>query len=815
MATKSITTRIKNKVDSISTWASSTGKLLDGEIAIVRVPTGENYVNPVTGETEPVVALLMKVGDGEKTFNELPWLSAKASDVHNWAKKPEAEFVNWVKTLISIPETDLSNYYTKAQADEKFVTITTLSDYYTAAQVDEKFATITALSGYYTKEQADGKFATTADISGLQTQINTIVNNPDTEGVINSINEFTEYITNHGEIAEGFRTDIAAIDAKKIIDVAELPEGDFSTEATYRVLRGDFFMKDMQRGDSTCYIVDAIPEEGESVLVYTDYGFGFVGYYNRTDATLYGYFNDQTISDLRDYVDNSDLNAALKLVLNGIIGSLTTGWKTMEEVVSTLGTALSISWGGIVTSTEDMTEEDALYLCLSSEYYNYANGAWISAAKGGVGRVGQGMGGEIFNHPDNIATGTASHAEGQFTSASGDAAHAEGYQTIAQGATSHAEGDQAQATGAVAHAEGYKTKATGTYSHAEGCESQATGIAAHASGAHTKATGDYSFAAGRETTAAGENSVAMGWASTANGKGTVVLGTGLNGSDGAVVVGNFNAPAADAAFIVGSGIAGFVSNALVVNKDGSVLTKKGTLTTASELMSLQSAVDTKINSHRVTAGAKKDSVIGLAATAEGANTVASGIVAHAEGDGTQAIADYTHAEGYQTTATGVGAHAEGGTTTAEGIFSHTEGQNTVTTAEATWGHAEGVNTIVAGMAAHAEGNGTVAASYAQHVQGQFNVEDENTVYAHIVGNGPDEENRSNAHTIDWNGNGWFKGDVIVGGQDQYDEEAKTLIHTVATPENSGLKVTKEGGSVNIDFDSEVVFVFDCGGAPVA
>ena len=44
----------------------------------------------------------------------------------------------------------------------------------------------------------------------LQTQINTIINNPDTEGVINSINEFTQYIADHGEIAEGFRQDIDA-----------------------------------------------------------------------------------------------------------------------------------------------------------------------------------------------------------------------------------------------------------------------------------------------------------------------------------------------------------------------------------------------------------------------------------------------------------------------------------------------------------------------------------------------------------------------------------------------------------------------------
>ena len=42
----------------------------------------------------------------------------------------------------------------------------------------------------------------------LQTQINTIMNNPDAEGAINSINEFTKYIEDHGEIADGFRTDI-------------------------------------------------------------------------------------------------------------------------------------------------------------------------------------------------------------------------------------------------------------------------------------------------------------------------------------------------------------------------------------------------------------------------------------------------------------------------------------------------------------------------------------------------------------------------------------------------------------------------------
>jgi hypothetical protein len=91
--TKLINTRIKNKVDTLSNWNSATGTLLNGEIAIVRVPTGGTYVNPVTNKSEPEIELLMKVGDGSKTFAQLPWLSAKASDVYNWAKGSTAEGV--------------------------------------------------------------------------------------------------------------------------------------------------------------------------------------------------------------------------------------------------------------------------------------------------------------------------------------------------------------------------------------------------------------------------------------------------------------------------------------------------------------------------------------------------------------------------------------------------------------------------------------------------------------------------------------------------------------------------------------------------
>lgn len=79
-------------------------------------------------------------------------------------------------------------------------------------------------------------YATDSDVADLQTQINTIMNNPDTEGVINSINEFTQYIADHGEIADGFRADIdqnkedIAANAKAIEDHEALAAETYATK---------------------------------------------------------------------------------------------------------------------------------------------------------------------------------------------------------------------------------------------------------------------------------------------------------------------------------------------------------------------------------------------------------------------------------------------------------------------------------------------------------------------------------------------------------------------------------------------------------
>ena len=75
-------------------------------------------------------------------------------------------------------------------------------------------------------------------------------------------------------------------------------------------------------------------------------------------------------------------------------------------------------------------------------------------------------------------------------------------------------------------------------------------------------------------------------------------------------------------------------------------------------------------------------------------------------------------------------------------------------------HAEGLISIAKGNGSHAEGFGTVASAKYQHVQGKYNVEDTEGRYAHIVGGGNDAERR-NIHTLDWEGNAEYAGDVIA------------------------------------------------------
>ena len=151
------------------------------------------------------------------------------------------------------------------------------------------------------------------------------------------------------------------------------------------------------------------------------------------------------------------------------------------------------------------------------------------------------------------------------------------------------------------------------------------------------------------------------------------------------------------------------------------------------------------------------------------------------------IGGYSYAEGADVVSCEYVSHAEGSNTRALGYESHAEGSQTRATGS--FSHAEGTLTRAFGWASHAQNNGTTANCASQTVIGEYNELDPDATlttrrgrYAFIIGNGTDSNPmwRSNALTVDWDGNVECSGNVIsanIGNQPYHgapDNEVTTL-----------------------------------------
>ena len=111
-----------------------------------------------------------------------------------------------------------------------------------------------------------------------------------------------------------------------------------------------------------------------------------------------------------------------------------------------------------------------------------------------------------------------------------------------------------------------------------------------------------------------------------------------------------------------------------------------------------------------------------------------------------------------------------------------------------------ISGIAKGGYSHTEGIANISVGKCQHVQGEYNVQDvdngeyNRSTYAHIVGNGTSHTSRSNAHTLDWDGLGWFAGGLKVGGTGQDDPNAKSIPTTDEVQQmiNEALGVIENG-----------------------
>ena len=87
MAENILNTRIALKYDSYENWYASTTILKAGEIAIATVANNANNISSTGFSALPNVVI--KVGDSTNLYKDLPFVSALAADVYDWAKEAD------------------------------------------------------------------------------------------------------------------------------------------------------------------------------------------------------------------------------------------------------------------------------------------------------------------------------------------------------------------------------------------------------------------------------------------------------------------------------------------------------------------------------------------------------------------------------------------------------------------------------------------------------------------------------------------------------------------------------------------------------
>ena len=638
----------------------------------------------------------------------------------------------------------------------------------------------------------------------------------------------------------------------KFQDVLELPTEYINPNTTYRVLEGNFYLNGLLRNDFICNVVswDKVPNTaGENALNLTDSGYQITGYYNVKDNIIYGYLDKAVF---QNQVNNSTvLSSAEKLAINGVLIFMSSGWKTLESMLDLASMVSTIKYGGIVINKKAMSAKDTVYLLLTYNCYLYRNNNWIKLNANSF-IEGEGANAEIFNSSVNIASGKGSHAQGIYTQAIGDYSHAEGKGTKAIGLQSHSEGHNTQTVGNTSHAEGHQGSAFGyashiegnstnplpngitidstneeviaawestkfsmtngagahveggdnlaleNYTHAEGYqniaiaqsahveggENQATGVRSHAEGYNNKALAHASHTEGQGNENNGNSAHVEGYQNILNDTAKWAHGEGrgnqLDG-EGSHAEGGFNIVSGHFAHVEGSNIK---NNTTGTKRDSFDVTYRDASYTEGSDQTI--TIDKNLaQGHSSHVEGVQNAALGYGSHAEGLKNLVTSEAGHVEGTANIVSGNYAHAEGRENVAGLHTAHVEGYKNKALGSNSHAEGQNTVASASR----------------AHSEGYGTIAASANQHAQGKWNIADTSNQYAHIVGGGSGEDelnedgsikkqNRKNIHTLDWNGNAHFLGNV-------YSNNIKLVNNTEFNNEISSLNTKIGNNTTNI------------------
>lgn len=268
MAEKLLQTRIVLKHDTLENWNKDTAVILkEGEIALAKVET--NQKDPISGALVKVPTYLIKVGDGVTKFSGLNWVAAPAADVYDWAKKPEAEFTTWVKSLIKVGDIDLSGYVTTTSFSEYQTNIqngaTTVTDF---KKVEEALAGKQAVGDYATTTEAqgyasavlgkDGDAATVATVYGAKAQAKAA------QDAVDALTSTNGAVTKNAADIATLRSDIQNSTKENGIDSF----ADVETELAKYQLSGDYATKTEAQG----YAAAVLGTSGDGATANTVYG---------------------------------------------------------------------------------------------------------------------------------------------------------------------------------------------------------------------------------------------------------------------------------------------------------------------------------------------------------------------------------------------------------------------------------------------------------------------------------------------------------------------------------------------------------------
>jgi predicted translin family RNA/ssDNA-binding protein len=352
---KTLQTRIALKYDSYSAWTTAPGKdlvLLAGELGIC-------YIGDANQGSNVVPTVLFKVGDGTKTFENLPWASAKAADVYSWAKASEVKRDG--KKLVFVGgKIDGSNL------EVEF-------DYVTLAEVQ---AITNGLASRI--EALEGKFTGTGSVQG---QLDAL------DGRLDAIEGENGAIA-QAEAAAKKYTDDREVEIKKYADQAEADAVATAKGYTDTEVKKVADALDLDEAALAAHIAD---KENPHGVTAAQVGLGKVE--NKTVAEIKTEFTGEIAADNAGFVTGGGVYTAIeaaKTAANTYADGLNTAMDTRVDALEAAKTAQDTKNGELEQAIEDEASARATAITNATNDITSAYEAADLAINNKIGTVTEG-----------------------------------------------------------------------------------------------------------------------------------------------------------------------------------------------------------------------------------------------------------------------------------------------------------------------------------------------------------------------------------------------------------------------------------------